>query len=417
MEDLIRSFKAMLKRKRYAERTIESYSDWVNEFAKFHHGDANHQLDDVAAKSFLRHLQSRGLSASTVNLARSGLTLFYTHAAGYTPDLKEFSAAFRARSAPGIPTQEEIFKATDSIKLDPYKDLLLLIYGMGLELNEAINIKVSHVDFNTKTISFKGRSRSKPRNCIIPQCMVDTLQAYAEEKRPNDPLFLIRGQKPIDSTVQRVFRQALRSAGVTGKYNIRSLRYAYAKHLEAFGYPIGDVVDSLGIENEQTFKFYYDLGTTKRKIEVSPLDIRLKKHTDDSPVSDYVSLARIRQISNIPSNLFDFSKLLSLLAETNSASKSNSYLSIAMCVRAIIDHVPPIFGFHTFKQVISNYSSGRSWKRSMEHLDNSLRNCADAYLHLPIRSSEAYPTFQQVDFRSDLDVLLQEIVRINGAAV
>jgi len=46
-----------------------------------------------------------------------------------------------------------------------------------------------------------------------------------------------------------------------------------------------------------------------------------------------------------------------------------------------------------------------------ETLDASLRNIADTHLHLPIRSRDKLPTITQVNFRQDLDVLLQEVVR------
>jgi hypothetical protein len=36
----------------------------------------------------------------------------------------------------------------------------------------------------------------------------------------------------------------------------------------------------------------------------------------------------------------------------------------------------------------------------------------DSYIHAQIRSKEVLPSKTQVDFRQDLDVLLQEIVRI-----
>jgi hypothetical protein len=45
-------------------------------------------------------------------------------------------------------------------------------------------------------------------------------------------------------------------------------------------------------------------------------------------------------------------------------------------------------------------------------LDRSLRNIADAHLHVQIRTSEVLPTGPQVDFRADLDVLLSEVVRV-----
>ncbi len=48
----------------------------------------------------------------------------------------------------------------------------------------------------------------------------------------------------------------------------------------------------------------------------------------------------------------------------------------------------------------------------MQRLDTSLRSVADAHLHTQVRSREILPTFNQVDFRADLDVLLGEAIRI-----
>jgi hypothetical protein len=88
-------------------------------------------------------------------------------------------------------------------------------------------------------------------------------------------------------------------------------------------------------------------------------------------------------------------------------------MSIAMLVRAIVDHVPPILGQSSFSRVANNYgASGQSFSKSMKHLDTALRNVADAHLHQQIRKSETLPTAPQVDFRASLDVLLSEIVRV-----
>jgi hypothetical protein len=83
-----------------------------------------------------------------------------------------------------------------------------------------------------------------------------------------------------------------------------------------------------------------------------------------------------------------------------------------MVVRAIVDHVPPIFGYKSFGGVVNNYPSAKSFRGSMQRLDGSLRNVADAHLHVQIRSRESVPTPAQVDFRADLDVLLAEVVRL-----
>ena len=47
----------------------------------------------------------------------------------------------------------------------------------------------------------------------------------------------------------------------------------------------------------------------------------------------------------------------------------------------------------------------------MRHLNKSLRNIADNMLHVQIRQIESLPNATQVEFRADLDRLLEEVVR------
>jgi hypothetical protein len=82
-----------------------------------------------------------------------------------------------------------------------------------------------------------------------------------------------------------------------------------------------------------------------------------------------------------------------------------------MLPRAIVDHIPPIFGAPSFRQFASS-NAGKSIKASMERLDRSSRDIADRWLHEQIRKSESLPTPTQVDFRQELDALLGEVVRM-----
>jgi len=126
----------------------------------------------------------------------------------------------------------------------------------------------------------------------------------------------------------------------------------------------------------------------------------------------YVNLSRIAELKGIKSNDFDVTKLVQYCTELNIAFNSACYLSVAMLLRSIINHVPPIFGFNTFAEVTANYKGGKSFKESMTKLETSSRSIADSYLHTPIRKKESLPTSTQVDFTNDLDVLLSEITRI-----
>jgi hypothetical protein len=128
----------------------------------------------------------------------------------------------------------------------------------------------------------------------------------------------------------------------------------------------------------------------------------------------YVSYDRTQELKSLPKDNWDFSKLVQLCVELNEVSGSGkANYATAMLVRAIVDHVPPIFGLKNFNQVADNYGGTSSFKGSMQHLNRSMRNIADGILHEQIRSKESLPSPQQVDFRQDLDRLLGEIVRIS----
>ena len=132
------------------------------------------------------------------------------------------------------------------------------------------------------------------------------------------------------------------------------------------------------------------------------------------PLSEapYVDPDRIADLEAITTSRFDLARLIQLCRELDSCFASGSYLAVAMLARALIDHVPPIFGATTFSEVHSVSKGSRSFGESMAHLDRSCRKIADSYLHVQIRSKEALPTRTQVNFSNDIDVLLAEIVRL-----
>ncbi len=135
--------------------------------------------------------------------------------------------------------------------------------------------------------------------------------------------------------------------------------------------------------------------------------------TAPAKTQTYVDSTRLSELRRVKSADFDLTRLVRLCEELNVAAENDSLMSVAMLVRAIVDHVPPIFGHTSFSQVANNYKGGgRSFSGSMKHLDSGLRNVADGHLHQQIRKSETLPTPSQVDFRAPLDVLLGEIVRV-----
>lgn len=134
--------------------------------------------------------------------------------------------------------------------------------------------------------------------------------------------------------------------------------------------------------------------------------------TKINPWVDYFSKEKIQTLKDLKNNNFDISKLIQILEEVNLIYKNSCYLSVSSLLRMLIDHIPPIFGYKSFKEVVNNYKFSLSDGKNLEHLLGGLKNISDWTLHSHIGNKEVLPTEQTIEFRADFDVLLKNIIFI-----
>lgn len=142
-------------------------------------------------------------------------------------------------------------------------------------------------------------------------------------------------------------------------------------------------------------------------------DEELEEIETSENINDYVDKKRLSQLEKVKNENYDLRKLVVILKEINVCNKNRLKFAIPPLIRMITDHVPPIFGKSNFAEVCGAYGT-KSFKDSMTLLDKNLRKIADSYLHTHIRKNEsALPNDTQINFKSELDILLQEIIRIS----
>jgi len=139
---------------------------------------------------------------------------------------------------------------------------------------------------------------------------------------------------------------------------------------------------------------------------------RQKDGGEPQGTGNYVDPGRIEAMKAVKSINFDLARLVEMCEELNRCWQSGCLIAVAMLVRAILDHVPPIFGVSTFAEVVDKYQGSRSFKDLMRELQNQSRKVADQYLHMRIRPKEDLPTPVGVDSRKSLDGLLGEVIRL-----
>lgn len=182
----------------------------------------------------------------------------------------------------------------------------------------------------------------------------------------------------------------------------------------------GYFIEEVKNKTIQTFKpyddFIYKIRNKKNNEEKKFLQDFEKPREKfvNNDKDKFINDERILQIESIKSEDFDFSKLIKICKEINITYSNECYFAVSMLVRALLDHIPPIFGFGSFKLICINYNEGgKSFQESMVHLDKSQRKIADSFLHTQIRKNETLPNLTQINFSNDIDFLLSEIYRIN----
>lgn len=106
---------------------------------------------------------------------------------------------------------------------------------------------------------------------------------------------------------------------------------------------------------------------------------------------------------------FDTSKLIRMCEELNDAYARGKYISAVLLLRAVMNHIPPVFGAATFKEVASH--SARSIKAVLSRLEDEARPIADLHTHKHIQKTEHVPTKNQIEpYKAAFEILIAEVI-------
>lgn len=168
-----------------------------------------------------------------------------------------------------------IFEATTSLK---YRTLFKLVYATGLRLSEAAHLRLTDIDKTRRLLTVRSGKGRKDRVVMITQKLETALNDYVKHYRPATFLFedintASHQPEPIQNrTIQRVYSQAVRAAGIQKHGGIHTLRHSFATHLLEAGTDIRYIQQLLGHESIMTTMRYTHVTTDKISTLKSPLD-------------------------------------------------------------------------------------------------------------------------------------------------
>jgi len=166
---------------------------------------------------------------------------------------------------------KELFRAPTLLK---HRIVLTLIYSAGLRAQEVVNLKLSDIDFERRTIHIRQSKYKKDRIVPLADSMAKGLKKYLQAGHPH--LWLFNGHEPDGRYSVRglswVMRESLKKTTIRKEVTLHSLRHTYATHLLEEGLNIVTLKELLGHAHITTTMIYLHVAQCPLIKAHSPLD-------------------------------------------------------------------------------------------------------------------------------------------------
>ena len=193
---------------------------------------------------------------------------------------------------PYIYTHDDVrrlLEATNSyrkihIVLEPhtFRAILLLLYGAGLRISEALSLRMDDVDLSQAVLLIRETKFYKSRLVPIGSQLQQAMKKFAETRwgvghseMPDAPFFIGRtGDQLRIPTVQQSFRQLRAHAGIWRagarcQPRLHDLRHAFCVNRLVAAYEAGADVTLL-LPKLSTYVGHIDLNSTQRYLTMTP---------------------------------------------------------------------------------------------------------------------------------------------------
>ncbi len=293
IESLVEEFCEAIRVEHNASaHTVRAYHVDLMDFARW---AFRKKVDPLTAthrqlRRYLGELDRAQYSRTTINRRLSALRSFYRwlNVTGKT-DVDPASLLQGPKQPKSLP---HVIKPKDMVKLlsvygprdvdgtpreQSYTDkrnvaLLEFLYACGARVSEASGLLYEDVDFKSGQVKVFGKG-SKERIIPLHELALDSMRSYAMTARPhllegrNSIYFFVstRGNQMGTDAIRKMFKEALRQAGLDETLSPHVMRHTFATDLLDGGADLRSVQEMLGHASLSTTQIYTHLSPARLK--------------------------------------------------------------------------------------------------------------------------------------------------------
>ena len=273
-EQILEKMKYDLEARGKSQSTVEDYTDKVRRFQDYF-GKPADQMGENEILAYQHYLlNEKNLKPNSANTYNSALRFVFSITLDTPINLNRIPHAKYVRSLPILPTKEELrylfYLADDNLR---NKALFMTIYGAGLRLGEAANLKVGDIDSDKGRIFIRKGKGGRDRYALLSKKALEALRAYWVETQPKEWLFVTKqGTQMTVKSIQDAWKSIVRRSGIPKRINVHLLRHCFAVHMLDEGNDIFAIKNLLGHVSINSTMWYLQMNDSKTLKLKSPLD-------------------------------------------------------------------------------------------------------------------------------------------------
>ena len=313
---LLDQLRAEVRRRGMSYQTEKSYLYWAKYYIRFHQRKHPMEMGAMEIDAFLSYLsEQRNVSVNTQRIALNAIIFLYKKFLRQDVGELNFNYARRTRRAPVVFSHEEAMGVIEQM-INPYRLMAELLYGAGLRLNECLSLRVKDLDFDQLQICVREGKGNKDRFTLLPEPIVERLQAQITEvavlheydlargfgevympdalnrKYPSegkalawqylfpskrvgiDPRSGVRRRHHAhDSAFSKNLRKAFKLTGIRKKCSAHTFRHSFATRLLETGYDLKLIQSLLGHSDIRVTEIYLHIVRNRSSSIKGPLNI------------------------------------------------------------------------------------------------------------------------------------------------
>jgi integrase/recombinase XerD len=268
--------------KGYSPSTLRTYRNEFGIFLKALKQVPADSMTEDRLRSYLQYCHVvLKLSENTIHSRINALKFYYEQVLKRDKFFWDIPRPKKHLQLPKLLNEEELRRLFNALTNRKHKAMLFTAYSAGLRVSEIVSLKLSDIDSRRMQILVERAKGKKDRYVNLSPVLLDILRKYIKLYVPPPREYLFESEEsgtayPV-RTVQQIFSNAKRRAGIRKDVGIHSLRHSFATHLLDKGTDIRYIKELLGHFNIRTTERYLHVSKQKLVNIVSPLDDLMRK--------------------------------------------------------------------------------------------------------------------------------------------